>query len=568
MRVLGLLLVALGFGCSHRAVVVGNDDARTSSNAGPAADGFILPPATGTADVCGRGQVLVSLYRDPRGNFTLAHAPSLQAAPVSVAAAGSQTSAAAVGGEGVAALVVTRASRLPLSVELDLLGARLAQVVAPGSVAQRSSGTAGTSHDGFNTIQQATWDLVLDGSTSPCQTRNLLLAAVLDRPPTEIASPPCMDSLSTEQVVQLSLVQRTSGQIAVTAAVADRAALEHPGSALGARLDDLANGTALAGGNATTEPLCDEIVAKGLPEADIIWVVDESGSMDDNRKDIVDNATLFFGKAKSAGLDFRVGVTGVVAPNGSTLKLGKLCSAISTKSDHDGGEDRFLLPHEGDLFAACVENPPHYEGGQEYGLLNARFAVERHLPRAAGDSRRIRPGAQLVLIVATDEVPQSLSELIGDGYYRDCTLPAGKQAAIAQVLAAYLDLFSGKSDPEARATLHVIGGACNNSCTADVAHGYRELAQQLKGQVGDVCQPDLGATLQAIVDGIIGSASPLTLSHTPISATLAVNLAGQRIPRGVVPGFSYNPAHNSLAFLDIPVSKGQGLTVSYRRFVK
>ena len=37
------------------------------------------------------------------------------------------------------------------------------------------------------------------------------------------------------------------------------------------------------------------------PEADIIWVMDESGSMNDNRYDIVNNAAALFAKAKAAG---------------------------------------------------------------------------------------------------------------------------------------------------------------------------------------------------------------------------------------------------------------------------
>ena len=66
--------------------------------------------------------------------------------------------------------------------------------------------------------------------------------------------------------------------------------LRGKGSAAGSfgfLLDDLSNGTGLATSQDTDTVECDPFSIQSHASADIIWVVDESGSMDDNRQDIV-----------------------------------------------------------------------------------------------------------------------------------------------------------------------------------------------------------------------------------------------------------------------------------------
>ena len=62
----------------------------------------------------------------------------------------------------------------------------------------------------------------------------------------------------------------------------------------GIHLDDLSNGTGLADPNNSDTVECDPFILSSNPVADIIWVIDESGSMSDNRQDIVNNANNFY----------------------------------------------------------------------------------------------------------------------------------------------------------------------------------------------------------------------------------------------------------------------------------
>jgi len=178
-------------------------------------------------------------------------------------------------------------------------------------------------------------------------------------------------------------------------------------------------------------------------------------------------------------------------------------------------------------------------------LDNAKAAVTKHLPRAANDPSKIRPDAKLVIIVATDETPNELMGVLSYTNYSQCTLDATTQGKVNLVIQPYLSLFQGVTDPQATAVLHVIGGVCNSSCDADVAHGYKELVQQLGGQVGDVCQKSLGDTLQVIIDSIVAAASPIKLDHVPISASLGVMLDGAEIKRSRTNGFDYRASAHS-----------------------
>jgi hypothetical protein len=113
----------------------------------------------------------------------------------------------------------------------------------------------------------------------------------------------------------------------------------------------------------------------------------------------------------------------------------------------------------------------------------------------------------------------------------------------------------------------VIGGVCNNGCGADIAHGYTEISQALGGQTGDVCQKDLGQTLQLVIDAIVGVASTAVLEYVPISASLAVAAGKQQLTRSRTKGFDYNAGSNALVFYGTPLTPKDALVASYRRWV-
>ena len=459
------------------------------------------------------------------------------------------------------------------------------------SVTQRASGAGGKSHDRFDLIHGTTLDLSQTHTGNLSKTRNRVLATLLGKTVPDLGLVPSYVGGSHAQwVLRLATVRRfafkkdsggkpvldkagypvDSGdkkqwRLLVTGALAARTDDDNPKLQTNFIATDLTNGTALARSAALLANECDVGKITRLPRADIIWVIDESGSMNDSHQDLVNNANNFFSRALSSGLDFRMGVTGMCSPNGGFKgTIGKFCSKISTNTSDLGGTDRFLLPSEQTIFSACVKNPPGYEGGSEAGLVNAKAAVTGHLPRALNAADKIRTNADLAIIVFTDELPLSLVNLLPG--YQQCSLSAFYQDKVDKALKPYMDIFSGTTDPEGAATFHVVGGACGNSCGASVAHGYRDLAHATGGQVGDVCQKNLGSTLQAIIDSIVGKASPIVLDYSPVSASLAVALDSVVVKRSRTNGFGYRALNNSLVFINVKYKKGSEAIASYKRW--
>ena len=438
------------------------------------------------------------------------------------------------------------------------------------SVTLLSSGTPKTSHDGFSTMVSSQVNIKMGSNQQPAAVRNTLFTTLLGKKVANVPAlwgpPPVRDFH-----LRFQTLLRKDGRVLIMGGVATTQMVGDANQTTEMNIEDLSNGTGLAAltNSATVE--CDPFILTGTPVADIIWVVDESGSMNDNRADVANNAKDFFSRALKSGLNFRIAVTNVCRPTGSYgYAVGKFCSVASTSSSHNGGPDRFLQPSEQSIFEACIKNPPGYEGGSEYGMVNAEKAVTKHLPRTAQNPAKIRPGATLVLIVATDEYPNSLSSAIGYSHYKTCTLPSSSQASVNAATKKYRDLFGGVSaqyGTNAKAVMHLIGGVCNNTCNAQIGHGYNEVVAATKGIKADVCQKNLGTSMQIIINSIVGLSSPAKLQYVPISASLAVAIDKTELARSRIKGFDYVGGSNTLVFVGVPFPKGSQVVASYRRWV-
>jgi len=545
-----------------------------------------------------QGRKPVQIRYDSTGDWRIAIEKGAKYGPMTISNAGSKMRAAVIdhskSTEEASGFVLSKTSTSDVQTELAALVASIQSNVPGGSgtVTVRASGIQRKSHDKYDTVQGTILDIKLTSSTNVSSVRNELVAALLGKTMANLSNlPQPYGGSATEFVIRFSTIKRFAfkkdknnklvldskgnptdtgdkgkWRLLVMGAVASKLDYQSPTRRTGFIVDDLSNGTAVAVAKDTVTNECDVGTIQKLPVADIIWVIDESGSMSDNRQDIVNNANNFFSRALSSGLDFRMGVTNVCTPSGSyKAAVGKFCSKVSSSTSDMGGTDRFLLPSEQTTFSSCIKNPPGYEGGSEYGLVNAEQAVKKHLPRASNSPDKIRNNATLVIIIATDEIPNSLYSVLS-GLYKTCTLTSAKQASLNSALSKYIDLFTGVTDPEATAMFHVIGGVCNNSCYADVAHGYKDLAQKLGGQWADVCQKNLGNTLQVIIDSITGAASPIELDYVPISSSLAVAMDAIEVKRSRTNGFDYRSNKNTLVFINVKYKKGSEVIASYKRW--
>ncbi|MCB9555436.1 MAG: hypothetical protein H6707_04980 [Deltaproteobacteria bacterium] len=474
----------------------------------------------------------------------------------------------------VAGFVVMRAQAAgkDISALVDEVVADINKIPGRQSAAQSSSGTRLKSHDGFDTIVSTQVEIQMSTTHGLVALRNALLKVLLGG--SKFGSLPTQEfgPTSTDFVLRFQTLLRSDGAVLIVGGLATKSMFNDVSNATQLLVDDVSNGTGLAKTTNSHVVECDPFVLSRNPIADIIWVVDDSGSMSDNRQNIINNADDFFARALKSGLDFRVGVAGVKAPGGGTI-MGKLCSAQGGSGS--GGTDRFLKSSERQLFKDCVADPPYAEGGSEYVLTHAYEAVRRHLPRAANREDRIRPDATVVVILATDEMTQELKSKLTGSYYAssgrptNCVLPASEQQKVDAAIKPWLTLFTGQDathGTDGRAIVHQIGAVCTSSCGPETGHGAYELIKATGGTTADICQLNLGTSLQLMIDSIAGASSPAVLEYVPISTSIAVAVAGQKLQRSRAKGFDYVAASNSLVFINVPIAKDTQVVASYRRW--
>ncbi len=467
----------------------------------------------------------------------------------------------------VAGLLATRAADQDTARdEADRLVSTLTELNEITNVTTRVSGTPGTSLDGFDTVVSGTLVLTTPSPTDVTTLRRAVLPALLGRMPAEVLLPDAgwTGASDTTFVLVFQTVRRADpAQTLFIGALAQQSMYDDRTQATGFHADDLSNGTSLSvsGNGEATE--CDLFLGDEQAVADIMWIMDESGSMSDDRMRIADNAEAFFDKAVLSGLDFRMGVTDMndTGPGGNP--------GIFATRDTVGSLDRWILPGESADFIASVNDPSGpdvADGGAEHGLTQGRSALIRHLPRNAADPQTVRPDAKLVVIYVTDEKPDEIETILSEG---NVSPTPAQQAQITALMADYIADFT-----EENATAHLIAepppydAATCSGGGAEHAFGYYELVAATGGQVGSICQLDLGPTLDAIIDSIIGDASPITLSKVPISASLSVTRDGVLVPRSRQHGWDYRGGSNSIVFYDMPFDPANpsDIVVSYRRW--
>ncbi|MCA9670232.1 MAG: hypothetical protein KC503_31775 [Myxococcales bacterium] len=537
-----------------------------------------------------QGLKAIDFPKSGDGNWKIALEANTPYADLTVTGAAAQEAAAAFdygqADQVVAGFVLSK----PNAAAADVNAATSALVVAARSIAGvatanlLSTGSPITSHDKFPTVVSTRIALTLSAAKTAGAVRNALYKALLGKDVAKGGFDNYGPSV-TEHRLRLQTQIRPDGRLIVLGGVAPTTMVNDATKKTQYILDDVSNGTGLATTSDGDTIECDPFIFKSNPIADIIWVVDDSGSMSGDRDNIIKNAKDFFARAIKSGLDFRMAITGVADPSSFNpfnppITVGKLCSVASTDPFNDGGPDRFLNANEQSTFEACIGNPPYNEGSSEYGLAHAYEAVERALPRTAGAADKIRPEATLAIIFATDEVSKELKggDYSPPGWTKQpaptatgtCPLPAATQTQLDQFITPWVKFFTGghpKWGAQGKAVVNLIGGLCSSSC-AEVGHGYLELVKATGGISADICQTDLGATLQVIIDNITGAASPLVLQYTPISASLAVAVGGQQHVRSRVKGFDYVGSSNSLVLIGVAAQKGVEVVASYRRWVK
>jgi hypothetical protein len=489
--------------------------------------------------------------------------------------------------DSVAGFVLARTPATQ-SVEDESMSVRneLVSVFGVDKVFMRASGSSRLSHDEMPTIVSTIIDFTDMAPVTMVDLRNQILTTLMGRVDAEFSALPANDAYTDSNgdpivmptdsrwlfsyTTQFRTPSEAEGtQVVIMGALARLNDYDDWTKHTVHHVDDASNGTCLAGPTDYAKDECDPYLVATVPIADIIWVIDESGSMSQEQQSVATNAVNFFNRAQSYGLDFRMGVVDV-----GLMNNGVFCTGDGVSGDY------FLGPADLTAFQACALEPwggGQREGGSEYGITQGYTAIVDHLPRANGMGGRIRPDAQLVIIYVSDERADELEDdSYSPNYPGPCTTEGGGDpqidaGCIQEVIQSTIDLLTGFSNPEGVGMAHAIVGPHPGSCptASESGRGYTDIVAYMGGQVGSVCQADLGATMQIIIEDIVASSSPVVMQYVPISVSIACSKDGVALARSRVEGFDYRASANTVVFVGQefdPLHPSEVL-VSYERWV-
>ena len=250
--------------------------------------------------------------------------------------------------------------------------------------------------------------------------------------------------------------------------------------------------------------------------ADILLVVDNSGSMGEEQATLSMNGERFINELDSLAVDYQIAVI--------TTDAHSFVGPVIKSSDADPA-----------MLLASQVVVGTYGSGTERGILMASLAMAAG-GQATASAGFIRNDSTLAIVWISDEMDNSLG--------------------ITSVWAA--EFWSKKSSPGEVSVWSIIGDLPYGCYTADPGYGYHELTMTMGGDWSSICSSDWGTPLAAVAHNV-GTDTSFELAGEPIPTTIRVWVNGVESYDWVYVisdnAVSFNPGH-----LPVP---GDHITVEY-----
>ncbi|MEQ1663842.1 MAG: hypothetical protein ABL927_00540 [Bdellovibrionales bacterium] len=266
--------------------------------------------------------------------------------------------------------------------------------------------------------------------------------------------------------------------------------------------------------SATTREITHDISVAEYRKWDILFIIDNSGSMEFEQKSMASRTRNFLSVLH--GLDWQIAIT-----------------TTDPRSAAVGGDGRFLelSGHSGEylLNSSMNENDaqltlsntlqrPETGSGSEQAIRSTYRSIERSLiPTEVNHKNFFRSGANFSVVLISDEDesanttkndPQSLLNLVLS------TFGGQKNFLFNSIITVPQDT------------------ACLSTYGYSYGERYKSLTQLTGGVMGSVCESDYTAQVNSIADKITGMAKSFTLSCAPV-ASMGVEIVKDGVSLGV-----------------------------------
>ncbi len=283
----------------------------------------------------------------------------------------------------------------------------------------------------------------------------------------------------------------------------------------------------------------DEFTQSAGQEVDILFVVDNSGSMSDNQQNLADNFDALIQEAQTWGTNYHLGV-------------------VTTDMDQEGqkgrlqGTPRWVEPgpNAAAQFKSNVKVGDNGDGSQESGLEAAYRALSPPLSWMSNASCQsdadcgehycwnglcggynagfLRDDAQLEIVFVSDEEDQSPAPV---SFYID--------------FLKSIKGFANDALMHAHAIVGDKGSGCSTSAgEADAGNRYIAVAEATGGKVGSICDASFASILSDIGKVAFGLKVQFFLSAQAVPSSVQVWVGGNECAAG----WTYDQASNSVIF--------------------
>ena len=226
-------------------------------------------------------------------------------------------------------------------------------------------------------------------------------------------------------------------------------------------------------------------------KVDVLFVVDDSGSMEEEQISLATNFDAFIHAAEQWETDFRIAVTTTDPAVGGALKG---AAPVVTDANTAAFAENVLVGTAGSL--------------TEQGLAAAAAALSGPF------APYLRPDATLVLVFVSDEDDQS-------------------PGPVEPYLAAYRSAKSGDDDLlGAFAIVGPPGGCVEGAGSASGGLRYIQAAEQTGGSWASICDPSFAAALGSFGAGTFGPRTEFELSGAPAPGSVTVTVGGEDCAEG------------------------------------
>ncbi|MBL8679001.1 MAG: hypothetical protein JNK05_07535 [Myxococcales bacterium] len=335
----------------------------------------------------------------------------------------------------------------------------------------------------------------------------------------------------------------TMGRAVALLTVANEPLVDDTREPAAIRAADVTQATGIASASRQVGLRCQALVATRNAQADFLWLVDTSGSMDDEQERLGRTAERFFREMNAAGIDFRVGViqAGGVGP----VNLDDPGFEWISGTAADGPERlAHTVTHQRFRDDVRDRSAPYPLVGQAEEPVAATVLVTEEMERRRmtdrDDRRRFRADTTRAALFVTDEEG-------GNDDRRFFAMNATRwgstpERRIENVAAWFRD--------RNFLTFGLVDFFGDSRCPSQRNFGPCVIAANGGGLIplSTAQDAEVSAGVSRIIDAIAAESSEFVLGGTPIASSLSVRVDATEVPRSRAEGFDFGAGRQSIVF--------------------